>query len=214
MFPGRETSCPKEHHPPPSFMTKPSNLSADAFGAAVAMLELLLTRDGGATLNASERVELIKAQEALRKVQAELARTKAELTRVQKALATATATLAVARTPPTNSLVAGLPVEMDGEQLVSPTRITYAWCCAFRASYSKVRMQVHRVRRSHFLRIARMSSLLGCALDAAGVSFRWIRYVAYGHGAAEQQARGALILSGERPKPPPRPQRRKPQREP
>jgi hypothetical protein len=54
--------------------------------------------------------------------------------------------------------------------------------------------------RAQYARIARLGSWLGTALDKAGIAYRWIRWVAYGDGAREQQERFALVMKGEHPR--------------
>ena len=181
----------------------PSDLPTAAANTATALLEGLWIQQERAALH-RERLELALARDELARERfklacerGDLARERAEFER-EKARAQATAAA-----PPVAK------VDMVDGRIVTPPRITYAWCCAFRTSPRHIRMQVSPVQRSQFLRVARMSYHDGCALDAAGIAFRWIRYVAYGDGMTAQMERAAAILRGERPKPPPRPRRRR-----
>jgi hypothetical protein len=184
----------------------PSDLPTATANAAALLLEGLWIQQERAALH-RERLELALARDELARERfklacerGDLARERAEFER-EKARAQASAAA-----PPEIKLDV-----VDG-RIVVPPRITYAWCCAFRTSPRHIRMQVSRVQRSQFLRVARMSYHPGRALDAAGIAFRWIRYAAYGEGLTAQEQRAEAILRGERPKPPPRPRRRRPQR--
>jgi hypothetical protein len=68
-------------------------------------------------------------------------------------------------------------------------RVTYAWCCVFRAAHSDVRKKVSRQARCQYLRVARLDPTLGHELDRRGLAFRWIRWVAHAQGAAAQRER-------------------------
>lgn len=79
--------------------------------------------------------------------------------------------------------------------------MNYAACCAFRVAPPAVRARVlSKSLRAQYARIARLGSWLGTALDKAGIAYRWIRWVAYGDGAREQQERFALVMKGEHPR--------------
>ena len=96
-------------------------------------------------------------------------------------------------------------------RLIVPLRVTYAWSCALRTAPCATRGQVAHARRSQFLRVARLAPNVGRSLDAYGIAFRWIRYVAYDDGPSQQRDHSEQILRGERPKAPAREARVEPE---
>jgi hypothetical protein len=147
-----------------------------------------------------ERLDLARGQAQLLREREKLAEEKAAFAKGE-----ATASAAASGPPPTSRHASVAPVlAMEGGRLLVPTWVTYAWCCVFRTAPRATRGQVSPARRSQFLRVARLGLHAGRSLDAHGVAFRWIRYVAYGDGAAQQHDHLEQILRGERPKSPPR----------
>lgn len=79
--------------------------------------------------------------------------------------------------------------------------MVYARCCAYRiATPAQRELVTSKATRSQYTRIARLGSWLGQPMDQAGIAYRWIRWVAYGDGAREQQARFDLVMKGEHPR--------------
>ncbi len=76
-------------------------------------------------------------------------------------------------------------------------RRDYAWCCQWRVSPGQVRRQLAPTRQQacHYRRIARLPLDIGRALDAAGISYRRLRYVAFGDGRIEQERRFAEVMA-------------------
>lgn len=84
---------------------------------------------------------------------------------------------------------------------VVKSSMAYADCCAYRVATPQQRAAVSsKARRSQYTRIAHLPPWLGEALDKAGIAYRWIRWVAYGDGAHEQQQRFDLVMAGEHPR--------------
>ncbi|WP_437804521.1 hypothetical protein [Sorangium sp. So ce693] len=158
--------------------------------------------------------ELESREAALRRREAELKSREAELARLQRQLAAEASGMAK-RAAPAKRRKGGReatpaprcpdPIwttdEPDGKppKLIVPERITYAWCVLFHIAPRQIQAQVSRQRRSQYRRVACMVPVMGEALDAAGVPFYALRFVAYGEGEQEQQRRFALMLNGERP---------------
>jgi hypothetical protein len=153
-----------------------------------------------------ERRKLERARLELALGQAKLLHEREELAEEKAAFAREKANAGAFATGPTaldHASVASA-LEMKGGRLIVPSRVTHAWCCAFRTATRVTRGQVSPARRSQFLRVARLDFNVGRALDAQGIAFRWIRYVAYGVGAVQQHERVEQILRGEHPRSRPR----------
>ncbi|WP_434041564.1 MULTISPECIES: hypothetical protein [Sorangium] len=89
---------------------------------------------------------------------------------------------------------------VDGApKLFVPERITYQWCALFGIAPIQVQALVSRQRRSQYRPVGRLPVPMGQQLDAAGVPFYGLRFVAYGEGLQEQERRFLLMLHGERP---------------
>jgi hypothetical protein len=182
---------------------------APAVAAGVALIVDELGKSE-ATDQERREAELRRKEAELKRKEVELKRKEAELERARRALAEHAALGATASRSPRPKLeryttpAPPCPVPIwtqdDGElRLFVQERITYEWCMMFNAAPSSVRALVSRYRRSQYRRVARLSMLMGEELDAAGVPFYGIRYVAYGQGPCEQERRFLLMINGERP---------------
>jgi hypothetical protein len=181
--------------------------------ALVAGVALLADELGKADATEQERREadLRRREAELRSREAELRSREAELERVRRQLAEEASRAAAPATAATRRRLeryttpappCPFPIwTMDGGEpkLIVPERITYEWCMFFIAAPRNARAQVSRQRQSQYRRVARMSMLMGEELDAAGVPFYGIRFVAYGQGPVEQERRFLLMINGERP---------------
>lgn len=79
--------------------------------------------------------------------------------------------------------------------------MVYARCTAFRSASPQQRAAVSsKGLRSQYTRIAHLPPWIGTPLDKAGVSYRVIRWVAYGNSYVEQQERFELAMKGEYPR--------------
>ncbi len=76
-------------------------------------------------------------------------------------------------------------------------RLSYAWCREWRVLPAQVKKRLAPTRQAAcwYLRIAKLPLDLGSALDAAGASFRRLRYVAFGAGRVEQERRFEEVMA-------------------
>ncbi|XYI02065.1 hypothetical protein ACMHYB_20735 [Sorangium sp. So ce1128] len=189
-------------------------LVSDAAPGVVAGVTLLVdTLRDGAEEQQRRAAELERREAELRRREAALRSREAELERVRRQMAEEASRTAARAAPATRRRferrAAGVapppcpyPIwttDDDGPKLIVPERITYHWCVLFSLAPSQVRAQVSRQRRSQYRRVARLPVQMGEQLDAAGVPFYALRFVAYGEGQIEQERRCLLMLHGERP---------------
>jgi hypothetical protein len=183
--------------PPPEVPKAAAAAAADVLGALLGTLD----PDQLEVALALAPVAL-KGAELLQQIQKEraaLAKERIEIAHARTALARERAALARERGDPQASpRLDVLTIDEEG-RLVSPRRITYAWCCAFVAAPSEVYKHLSHQRRSHYKRVARLPIEIGRALDRAGFSFSAIRFVAYGTTPQEQQTRLEHLLAGGHP---------------